>query len=485
MAVAARILNIAKLPDLRSDKSLVRAAQAGEKEAVTQLVGKYYPRVYSFLSYATNSNTAEDLTQEVFTRALGALGRFNGRYQFEPWLLRIAKNLVIDESRKDVHRPSATDPTDLTDLEPISEDVDRTWDSVNSKLAGGVVRSALERLPLRQRTALVLREIEGLSYAEIADVIGTNVRGAEATLRRARARFRLEAADVESTEGLQAVCKRTLRLVASEGRASVETGKHLRTCRECRARATKIGGADRMLGALPPLALAQPAWLNDLVASMPMKVLPRPRGILEMIRSAPYEGMASPLAHGLQAVASVAVAGMVALASVTNPPLPLSASGSVEVPPASVESVEPVDSSAAAASPISVPLTPDTALQPVTLPGDRAATPAQSKASSEEQVTNKTGPLYAVNRVTDKVGSALPEIVEVPPVLNNLENAITDATQNVQLPEVLRPEVTNNVLETPSVGDVAGGVLPEGPSSAVQVPSVPVSALPRRRLLFS
>lgn len=218
MAIAERILHLHRLDDLRPDEVLIRAAQEGERDAVSTLVERYYPRVRSFVSYLTNGrSSAEDLTQEVFARALAALGRFNGNYRFEPWLLRIARNLVIDEGRRRVHQPEATDPSELPEIEPAPVSLDNVWDSISRQMSSSTVNAALQRLPLRQRTVLVLREIEEMAYADIAPVVDTNIRGVEATLRRARARFRVEVANLESDEAHAAVCRRTLRLIASGG----------------------------------------------------------------------------------------------------------------------------------------------------------------------------------------------------------------------------------------------------------------------------
>lgn len=196
MAVAQRILHLSALADVRSDKALVQASKNGKREATSALVARYYPRVHSFVSYLSDDRHADDLTQEVFTRALGSLHRFNGRYQFEPWLLRIARNLVIDEARR--RRAMPIDPSQMSNLEDVSLANDVVWESMRRHLVNGDVKEALSRLPLRQRTILVLREIEGLSYAEIAQVVGSNIRGVEATLRRARVRFRTEAGDLDA-----------------------------------------------------------------------------------------------------------------------------------------------------------------------------------------------------------------------------------------------------------------------------------------------
>jgi len=312
--------------DFRSDKSLIRAAQGGGAEAASQLIERHYPRVYSFVSYLTNGRSqAEDLTQEVFTRALTSLGTFNGRYQFEPWLIRIAKNLVIDESRRDVHRPFATDPEDLPELESITSDNDNVWNSMSQQMASSQVKNALVKLPARQRTALVLREIEGMSYAEIAQVIGTNVRGVEATLRRAKARFRLEASAAEGAEGQQAVCKRALRLVALDGEApGSEASRHLRNCTQCRTKSQSIRASDALFAGLPILQLAKPAWQHQLVANLAARPGPgigwkfKLHRVFETLKSSPATQMSAPVVQALQLAGTVALAGAVSITGVAG-----------------------------------------------------------------------------------------------------------------------------------------------------------------------
>lgn len=242
MAVAERILNLRPLADTRPDRALVHDAQQGDPGASAVLIERYYPRIYSFVSHLTyGRGSAEDLTQEVFARALKALGRFNGQYQFEHWLLRIAKNLCIDEARRNVRSPELTDPGELPELQGVPAP-DYVWETVSQELVASVVRRALSALPSRQRAVLVMREMEGMSYADIAQVIGTNPRGVEATLRRARLRFRMEIARAESVEEGQATCRRVLRLVNDDpaGSRSEEAATHLAHCAECR-RAARAG----------------------------------------------------------------------------------------------------------------------------------------------------------------------------------------------------------------------------------------------------
>lgn len=328
MAIAERVLQLHRLDDLRPDEALVRAAQGGDSEAASSLVERYYPRVRSFVSYLTNGRSnAEDLTQEVFARALGALARFNGNYRFEPWLLRIAKNLVIDEARRRVRQPEVTDPSELPEIEPVPASMDNVWDSVSQQLSTSTVKAALQRLPLRQRTVLVLREIEEMAYADIAHVVGTNVRGVEATLRRARARFRIEVANLESDEAHAAVCRRTLRLVvADDVQVPDEASEHLAGCRECRGKVMSVRRADRLFAALPPVALADPGWHSKVLAGLQQRaVRAAPRGRLfdalgEVFRTGATHVAALPVAQIVEVAASVAIAAVVATAPLKPAP---------------------------------------------------------------------------------------------------------------------------------------------------------------------
>jgi RNA polymerase sigma-70 factor (ECF subfamily) len=314
VAIAHRLLQTSRLADLRSDRHLVRAAQKGDGRAASALIERYYPRIFSFVSYLGANGHAEDLAQEVFARALTALPRFNGTYQVGPWLLRIAKNLCIDESRRESFRTPPVDPAELPELER-EESSDDVWESVSQTLAGSAVHAALARMPTRQRIALVLKELQGSSYAEIAEVIGTNVRGAEATLRRARARFRMEIANVDGLEAERAVCQRVLRALARGDVASPEVARHLKACSDCRSRASLVRSADQRLGALPPVVLGRGLWRTNVVEMFRPRP-PRGRGLLEFLRGHGELGFLSPLSQVAEAVASFTLATAVSVASV-------------------------------------------------------------------------------------------------------------------------------------------------------------------------
>jgi len=346
MAVAERILNLRPLADTRPDRALVHEAQHGDPDASSVLIERYYPRIYSFVSHLTyGRGSAEDLTQEVFARALKALGRFNGQYQFEHWLLRIAKNLCIDEARRNVRSPELTDPGELPELEGVPAP-DYVWESVSQELVASVVRRALSALPSRQRAVLVMREMEGMSYADIAQVIGTNPRGVEATLRRARMRFRMEIARAESVEQGQAACRRVLRLVADDpaGSRSEEAATHLAHCAECRRASRAVqGGPSRAFGFIPLAGLLK-GWSALQHGGSSFSASLRRAGsrvkdasLIAGLGLGGGAALTAPLARMAEVTTGVLVATVVVVAPMSQVAAPVTTTATSYVPPVQLQ----------------------------------------------------------------------------------------------------------------------------------------------------
>ena len=283
-----------------TERTLVQAAQSGRAEATDELIERYYPRVYSFVSAQKPAADAEDLTQEVFARALRALPRFNGEYQFGAWLLQIARNVCIDEARRSTRRPQPTDPVDLVELETQFQP-DHVWESVSAQIAVTTVHKALARLPKRQRTVLVLRELEGMSYADIAIAQRISTRAVEISLSRARKRMRVELAGLDLAEEEMAECRRMASILATDPAAMSreDVAGHLRTCRLCQARARRR----------PRQAMR--ALLGFLTTS--------PARLAQALASAPGTATLSPLSRLAEMGASVAVATAVSAGAFTSP----------------------------------------------------------------------------------------------------------------------------------------------------------------------
>ncbi len=151
--------------EVLEEPALIRAAQAGDRQAFAALVEQYWDRLYRWLYHLTRDrHTAEDLAQEAFLKAFAHLARFQPDTNFRAWLFRIAHNAFANQYR--AGRRNGSLPEDLPgpDRGPVAELLEQE--------ALQRVARALERLPAEFRGALLLRIEEGLSFRQIADVLG-------------------------------------------------------------------------------------------------------------------------------------------------------------------------------------------------------------------------------------------------------------------------------------------------------------------------
>ena len=166
-------------------------AKNGDLSAFNELVVEYQSLVYN-LCYRMLGQTgaAEDATQEAFIAAWRNMSTFRGDV-FRPWLLRIAANLCRDELRRRGRRPSSSLDNALEAGVPEPQDDDPTPDdsALTSELRGRL-QTALQQLPDDQRTAIILCDIEGLDYGEIATVMGTSLGTVKSRIARARLKMR-------------------------------------------------------------------------------------------------------------------------------------------------------------------------------------------------------------------------------------------------------------------------------------------------------
>ena len=147
------------------DFGVLRKAQRGDERAFTLIVRAYETPVYNYVLRLVGGNRslAEDLTQEVFLRVFQGLPKFSLRSKFTTWLFQVTKNRVLDELRANERRPHLT--VALEDIAPL-EVVDAPFERVE---AVDAVWRAVGNLTVDLKMALLLRDVVGLSYTEIAD----------------------------------------------------------------------------------------------------------------------------------------------------------------------------------------------------------------------------------------------------------------------------------------------------------------------------
>lgn len=174
-----------------TDARLVERVQRGDKRAFDLLMGKYQHRIQVLVArYLRDPDDIQDVTQEAFVKAYRALPKFRAESQFYTWLYRIAintaKNFLVARSR----RPPASD-VDAAEAEYYAGgEVLQEIETPENRLAGDelqrVVFEAIEDLPEDLRTAVTLREFDGLSYEDIAAVMDCPVGTVRSRIFRAR-----------------------------------------------------------------------------------------------------------------------------------------------------------------------------------------------------------------------------------------------------------------------------------------------------------
>jgi RNA polymerase sigma factor (sigma-70 family) len=255
-----------------TDRDLVEAVRAGDDTAFEELYRRYRPRIAGYVRRMVRDPArAEDIAQDAFFSALRRMRATDAEIAFKPWIFEIARNAAIDHWRR------------TSRAEEISVDEDeRLRQSDRVRLAGAAgpdaalvekerfehLRGAFDELSDVHTRILVQRELEGLSYREIAERLELTESSVQSALFRARQRLESEYADI--SEGRRCLAMRTVMGRVAEGLADKrEVGRlarHARRCHVCRSRARELG-----VDLAPPLTRLR----RKAAALLPLPVVAR------------------------------------------------------------------------------------------------------------------------------------------------------------------------------------------------------------------
>jgi RNA polymerase sigma factor (sigma-70 family) len=241
----SRVVIGASLLRIRSDEQLVTLFRAGHDDAFRVIHDRYRPRLYAYTRQMLNGTgqDPEDAVQEIFMRAYYGLRANQRELALRAWLYRIAHNRCVDELRRP--HPIAVEVIDgmVTTLQdPVIKAEQR--DALRRLIAD------VQRLPEQQRSALLMRELSGMPYNDVADAIGVSVSAVKSLLVRARVSLAQasEARDTACTEIREDLIDAHDRGVRTSGLAR----RHMRDCHDCREFRTQVRGVTHGLAALTP-----------------------------------------------------------------------------------------------------------------------------------------------------------------------------------------------------------------------------------------
>ncbi len=234
----------APLLRLRSDEQLVALFRAGHDDAFRVIHDRYRQRLFAYTrQMLPHRQDAEDALQDIFVRAYAGLRANHRELALRAWLYRVAHNRCIDELR----RPSPPPPEVLELLRsPVHDPIDEAdrRESLRRLIAD------VRRLPEQQRSALLMRELGGMSYADMAGALGVTVPAVKSLLVRARLALgqALEARDTACSD-----IREELIISHDRGlRPNATARRHMRDCDGCREFRHQLRGVSRRLGALVP-----------------------------------------------------------------------------------------------------------------------------------------------------------------------------------------------------------------------------------------
>jgi RNA polymerase sigma factor (sigma-70 family) len=286
---------------LQSDERLIALVRRGNHHAFEALVARYQSRLLAFCRHMLSSKEdAEDVLQEVFAAAFNAVLADERAINVRPWLYRIARNRSLNHLRRT--QAVGVDSMDVH----LSENGQTTADKVHRREEFRLLIADVQELPETQRTALLLREIDALSYEQIAEAMETTVPSVKSLLVRARVSL------AEAAEARLLSCEEVREELGevAEGlaRTSAPVRRHLRTCERCATFRKQLRQTNKALAAIfpvGPLILLKKSLLAHLGTSAAASG-----------GTAAAGGGAAAMQAGLSTLATKTVAGLAAAAIV-------------------------------------------------------------------------------------------------------------------------------------------------------------------------
>ena len=427
---------------LQSDERLVALVRRGNQPAFEALVARYQARLLAFCRHMLSSKEdAEDVLQEVFAAAFNAMLADDRPINVRPWLYRIARNRSLNHLRRT--QAVGVDSMDIH----LSEGGTTTADKVHKREEFRLLVADVQDLPETQRTALLLREIDALSYEQIADAMETTVPSVKSLLVRARVSL------AEAAEARLLTCEEVRDELGevAEGlrRTSAPVRRHLRQCDRCATFRKQLRETNKALAAIFPVA---PLLLLKKTLLAHLGTTAAASGGTAAAAGGSAAGAAAAggaLQAGASALATKAAAGLAAAAIVT--------AGAVEAKHVAVDRAKPSQAIAAVTTPAAT--TAPAPAAPVAV--NSTPQPAASKPVAHKQRAARK----------EEAGKKLSAPVKAETKKPTLVAAIDPLREQ-------REGDTSTPIAPAGSTQPSGGALPPGQSAPATQPTPPATAQP-------
>jgi RNA polymerase sigma factor (sigma-70 family) len=448
---------------LQTDERLIALIRRGNQGAFEALVQRYQPRLLAFCRHMLGSQEdAEDVLQEVFAASFNALRADDRPINARPWLYRIARNRCLNHLRRP--RASGQDSMDVFQRDGGTT----TADTVHRREEFRQIVADVQDLPETQRTALLLREIEALSYDQIAETMDTTVPSVKSLLVRARVAL-AEAAEARllSCEEVRLELGQVAEGIA---RSSPPIRRHVKACDRCRTFKGELRKTNRALAAIypiGPLLFIKKLWVVKLGAGGAASAgaaagsgggAAAGAGVAAGATAAAAGGITAggAVSVGLSTIASKAAAGMAAAVIVT--------AGAVEVRHATEPTVAPTTHVAIAPGVQPAPAPP--VAEPAPAPAKPAKKKERVKLAKAEPTVAEAAPAAV------PVAPAEPVVAVPEPQPEPLPTPVQEESSTVTLP----PREEEQPTSSPPAGEPTEA--PAAPGEPVPVPEPPPPAPP-------
>jgi RNA polymerase sigma factor (sigma-70 family) len=458
---------------LQSDEKLIALIRRGHHGAFEALVQRYQPRLLAFCRHMLGSQEdAEDVLQEVFAASFNAICADDRPINARPWLYRIARNRCLNHLRRP--QPAGQDSMDVFERDGGIT----TADTVHRREEFRHIVADVQDLPETQRTALLLREIDALSYDQIAEAMDTTVPSVKSLLVRARVSL------AEASEARLLTCEE-VRLElgqVAEGiaKSSAPVRRHLKACDRCRTFRVELRHTSRALAAIypiGPLLFLKKLWIAKLGASGAASAAASSGGGAAAGGAAAGAGAGAAataaggftaggaVSAGVSTLASKAAAGMAAAAIVT--------AGAVEVKHAASERppVAPPVTQVAVAPPPAAPVAPAPA------PAPAPAKPVDLPAKPEPKPKQEPEPAKAAAEPAEPKPAAVAPEPAAPPA-PVVPPAAPAPTQEESSTVTLPPREEMEAIPAPPPGEPTQPTTPPLPGATTPPPPPPPPPAP-------